>query len=368
MTLAATNKNKIIRLITPGLIFQSILIAGGYGTGAELAEFFFPYGALGGLLGMCVTLVCFSAVAAVTFEFSRVFKVYNYRDFFKKLIGPFWVVFEICYLILLFLVLSVVVAASGANLYDVFGLNKWVGIILMAFGVGYLIIAGTKTLIKVLSVWSYVLYAVYIVFMILCIMKFGGAIAGQLTAVTEINPELIIGGGRYAFYNLACVVFILYTVPAMESRKEAVASGIIAGAIGIIPGVMLFITMVSQYPDILSSTVPMNLIFQKLDMRWFHIIFLLVLFGTFIETGAGFIKAITERLEGQFCSAEKPRKWLSPVVTIVCLILGMIISNFGLTGLIARGYGTITWGFFIIYIIPLLTWGLYKIHKQGKAA
>ncbi|MDR2786459.1 MAG: hypothetical protein LBB83_11160 [Treponema sp.] len=363
----STKKNKIIRLITPGLIFQSILIAGGYGTGAELSEFFFPYGALGGLISMCVTLVCFSVVAAVTFEFSRIFKVYNYRDFFKKLIGPFWIVFEICYLVLLFLVLSVVVAASGANLYDVFGLNKWVGIVLMAVGVGYLVIAGTKTLVKVLSVWSYVLYAVYIVFMILCITKFGGTIVEQLTVIKEINPGWVIGGGKYAFYNLACVVFILYTVPEMESRKEAIASGIIAGAIGIIPGVMLFITMIGQYPDILSSTVPMNLIFQKLDIRWFHIIFLLVLFGTFIETGAGFIKAITERLEGQFCTPKNPRKWLSPVVTVICLIFGMIISNFGLTGLIARGYGTITWGFFIIYIVPLLTWGIYKIYKQDKA-
>jgi uncharacterized membrane protein YkvI len=238
----------------------------------------------------------------------------------------------------------------------------------MALGVGYLVIAGTKTLVNVLSFWSYVLYAVYIAFMILCISGFGGTIAEQLTVVKEINPGWVIGGGRYAFYNLACLAFILYTVPAMKDRKEAIASGIIAGAIGIVPGIMLFITMIGQYPDILSATVPMNLIFGKLNMRWFHIIFLLVLFGTFIETGAGFIKAVTERLEGQFCTAGNPRKWLSPTVTVVCLILGMIISNFGLTGLIAKGYGTITWGFFVIYIIPVLTLGVYKIYKQGKSA
>jgi uncharacterized membrane protein YkvI len=368
MTSVSTRKNKIIRLITPGLIFQSILIAGGYGTGAELSEFFFPSGSLGGLLSMCVTLVCFSVVAAVTFEFSRVFKVYNYRDFFKKLIGPFWIAFEICYLILLLLVLSVVVAAAGAMLNDLFGFTKWIGIVLLCAGVAYLIIAGTKTLVKVLSLWSYILYAVYIVFMVLCVAKFGGAIAEQLTVVKEINPGWIVGGGRYAFYNLACVVFILYTVTEMETRNEAIASGIIAGAIGIIPGVMLFITMTGQYPAILGTTVPMNLIFEKINLRWFHIIFMLVLFGTFIETGAGFIKAVTERLEGQFHTAEVQRKWLTPLVTVVCLLLGMVISNFGLTGLIAKGYGTITWGFFVVYIIPLLTLGIYKLYKQGKAA
>jgi uncharacterized membrane protein YkvI len=364
----SNTKSKIIRLITPGLIFQSILIAGGYGTGAELSEFFFPSGALGGLLSMGVTLICLSVVCAVTFEFARVFKTYTYLDFFKKLIGRFWILFEISYLVLLLLVLSVVVAASGQNLYDVFGVNKWVGIILMIVGVAYLVIAGTKVLVKTLSLWSYVLYAVYIIFMALCISKFGGAIGEQLTVVREINPGWIVGGGRYAFYNLACVAFILYTVPAMESRKEAVISGLLAGAIGIIPGVMLFITMMAQYPAIMTAAVPMNVLFEQLNMRWFHIIFLLVLFGTFIETGAGFIKAATDRIEKQFCTEKSPRKWMRVAATVVCLLLGVAVSTFGLTGLIAKGYGTITWVFFAVYIIPLLTIGIYKIHKHDKAA
>jgi uncharacterized membrane protein YkvI len=362
-----TVKNKIIKLITPGLIYQSILIAGGYGTGAELSEFFFPSGSLGGLLSMGVTLICLSVVCAATFEFARVFKTYTYRDFFKKLIGPFGVVFEICYIVLLLLVLSVVAAASGANLYDVFGLNKWIGILLMSAGAAYLVIAGTKTIIKVLSIWSYVLYTVYAVFMILVIVKFGGAIGEQLTVVKEINPGWVIGGGRYAFYNLACVAFILYTVPPMETRKEAIVSGLLAGAIGIIPGVMLFITMMTQYPTIMTAAVPINVIFEQLNMRWFHIVFLLVLFGTFVETGAGFIKAVTDRLEQQFCTEKKPRKWLRITATIAGILSGIGVSTFGLTGLIARGYGTITWAFFIVYIVPLLTVGIYKIYKHDKA-
>ena len=36
------------RLFLPGLVFQSISVAGGYGTGRELAEFFLQYGPVGG--------------------------------------------------------------------------------------------------------------------------------------------------------------------------------------------------------------------------------------------------------------------------------------------------------------------------------
>jgi uncharacterized membrane protein YkvI len=118
----------------------------------------------------------------------------------------------------------------------------------------------------------------------------------------------------------------------------------------------------------MDSAVPLNVLFAQLNVRWFHIIFLLVLFGTFIETGAGFIKAATDRLERQFCTEKNPRKWLRATATVVFLLLGVAVANFGLTGLIAKGYGTITWVFFAVYIVPLLTFGIYKIYKHDKEA
>ena len=45
------------------------------------------------------------------------------------------------------------------------------------------------------------------------------------------------------------------------------------------------------------------------------------------------------------------------------LVLGVIIAQFGLIGLIAKGYGTITWGFFLFYVLPVVTIGIYKIRK-----
>jgi len=44
--------------------------------------------------------------------------------------------------------------------------------------------------------------------------------------------------------------------------------------------------------------------------------------------------------------------------TLGLLIMGVIIAQFGLVGLIAKGYGTITWGFFLFYTLPIVTIGL----------
>ncbi len=56
------------RILLPGLVFQSVVIAGGYGTGREIAEFFLTHGPLGGLLAMLlVSTVIWSVVNAASF-------------------------------------------------------------------------------------------------------------------------------------------------------------------------------------------------------------------------------------------------------------------------------------------------------------
>ena len=79
------------KYLLPGFVFQSVVIAGGYGTGRELVEFFLSYGPLNGLLAMLlISTVIWSAVCAASFEFARVFRAYDYRSFFKRLLGRGW--------------------------------------------------------------------------------------------------------------------------------------------------------------------------------------------------------------------------------------------------------------------------------------
>lgn len=360
--------SKFQRYVLPGLIFQSVVIAGGYGTGAELSEFFFPYGALGGLLAMCiVTFLFWAIVCAVTFEFARVFKTFEYKSFFKHLLGKGWVLYEVCYIVLLLIVLAVVSATAGANAETVFGVNKWVGILFMAVCVTFLVLKGTGAIETFLSYWSYVLYAVYILFLVICFINFGDKISYQLGTVAEVKSGWPMGGAKYAFYNLGIIPAVLFATRDAKNRKEAVCSGLLAGAIGIIPAILLFVAMSGFYPEIASVEVPVNYIFEKLDMRWLQVLFQIVLFGTLIETGSGFIKAVTDRFEIKYVNeGTEPPKWMRAGITVTCVVLGIVISSFGLTGLIAKGYGTITWGFFILYVIPVLTWGVYKIYNQAK--
>ena len=132
-------KSKFFRTyFLPGFVFQSVVIAGGYGTGRELIEYFLSHGPLGGIYGMVVTTVVWGIVLAVTYDFVRVFKTYDYRSLFTQLLGKFWFLYEICYILLLFIVLAVVGAAAGNVVQDTFGIPYVIGVTVMLLGVAYL--------------------------------------------------------------------------------------------------------------------------------------------------------------------------------------------------------------------------------------
>ena len=60
------------------------------------------------------------------------------------------------------------------------------------------------------------------------------------------------------------------------------------------------------------------------------------------------------------------QRWFFLLVAVILLVGTTAISSFGLTGLIAKGYGTLAWVMFIVYVIPILTLGIYKISKAKK--
>ena len=49
----------------------------------------------------------------------------------------------------------------------------------------------------------------------------------------------------------------------------------------------------------------------------------------------------------------------------VFLGVALSLTPLGLVDLIARGYGTITWGFILFYVIPILTIGVWMVLRRA---
>jgi len=349
------------RYFLPGFVFQSVVIAGGYGTGRELVEFFLSQGPLGGLLAIGVTTLIWSAVSMVTFELARIWGTFDYRHFFQHLLGRGWWLFELCYVGLLLIILAVVAAASGAIVEETFGWNYWLGVGAVMIAVGALVFGGNAAIERFFTAWSFVLYALYAVFFIWCFRSFGGDISANLS-LEPAGSGWLWAGLEYAGYNLAVIPPVLATLRLHSHRRETFISGALTGPIAMLPGLLFFLATVGQYPGIVEARVPADVLLDLLGSRTFQIAFQVVLFGTLVETGAGLIHAFNERISGLRTDQDaRLHRWVRPAVALALLALGTFISRFGLIDLIARGYGTLTIGFIVVYVVPVLTLGVWKI-------
>lgn len=352
------------RYLTPGLVFQSVLIGGGYGTGAEIARYFGSFGLLGGVLALGAAAGAWALLCAVTFEFVRVFRAYDYGSMMRRLLGRAGVLYDLCFYAMLLLVLGVVNATAGAMVRALTGLPAWVGTALLSLGVVILVLRGTEAMEKALSLWAYVLYAVFLLFFAAVFLRFGDAVAAELRR-GEVRPGWLLSGLRYASYNLICVSMILYTLRDLRNRREAAVCGVLAGLLGAAPALPLLLAMGCDLPAALASETPVTAIFARLNMPWLYVLFEIVLFGTLIETAAGFIKALEDRIE-QSLFRGRSFEFARPLITGAVTALGICVSTFGLTELIDKGYGAVSLGALLLFALPMLTIGVRKLRRAGR--
>lgn len=355
------------KYLLPGFVFQSVVIGGGYGTGRELIEFFMTTGPSAGYLGMVVAMLVWGLVMALTYEIARSSKSYDYKSFISQLLGKGWVLYEVLLVLIAILVVSVMASAAGELSHQTLGLNPLIGSIIMMISVGLIVFFGTKLVERVFSVWSIALYIVYITLIILTWSFFDDQIraAGSLSSDGD---SWLVGGIRYAGYNIAILPALLYSAKYLETRNEAILSGFLGGFIGILPAILAYTAMLSQYPEIISESIPTNYLLTKLDAPLFNGIFQVILFGTFIETGIGYVHGFNERIAGLYESrdSEMPA-YMRVVVAISILLIAVFLANaLGLIGLIADGYGLITWGFIAVYVVPVIIVGLVRILRSGR--
>ena len=129
---------------------------------------------------------------------------------------------------------------------------------------------------------------------------------------------------------------------------------------------MFFLAMAPHYPSILSQPVPLNYVLSLLNSPILSVAFPVMLVGTFIETGTGMIHAFNERVAGalKVIGREMPRSWRS-ITAVLLLVVAMLMSRLGIIDLIAVGYGALTWVYMVIFVVPLLTLGLWKITRRS---
>lgn len=357
------------RFVLPGLAFKAVVIGGGYATGREIAEFFLPAGPWGGIAAMVVATAIWCIVCATTFVFARRLRERDYRSFFRALLGPAWPIFEFTYVLFVVLILAVFGAAAGAIASATLGIAPIVGTLCLMVAIALCAAFGNKGVERVFTWVSVLLYGVYATFVVFALSAFGSRISQTFAAADGWNSGWLSGGLTYAGYNIIGAVVILPVTRHFTSDRDAVVAGVVAGPLAMLPAFLFFVCMCAFMPAIAGTALPSDYLLARLDQPWFRYLFQAMIFAALLESGTGAVHAINERIATawQARAAEPLSARARGTIALTLLAICMLIADrVGLVSLIANGYRALAYALIAVYVVPLLTIGLWRLRNNGQ--
>jgi uncharacterized membrane protein YkvI len=363
--------NKIIRYyLVPGFVFQSALVAGGYGTGREVMEYISQYGAVGGLIACFTAIAIFAVILGLSYEFGRIHLAYDYYAFMKHLLGRGWIAYEVLLLSSMILINAVILAASGQVASDLLPVPAWVGMIAMLLVIATLNYFGREAVVTAMGVTALCVTTILVLFALFAVSNQPEPLSSYFSsAETNLLPAAG-GGATFALYSCLSIPLLMFAVVGQENRRQTLCAGLFAAVFAVVPALLLHLAFVANIGDLLDNELPTYWMLGMFDIEWFTSVYLLILFVTVVQTGVGVMHGLVERINDGLARANRPilSPFGSALTTVIVMLLSLGVAQVGIVDLVARGYSAIAAGMFFVYIVPLLTIGVYKVFfaQTGK--
>lgn len=313
---------------------------------------------------MVAAMLVWSITYAVSLEFARLTRSYDYKTFFQNLIGRWSLAIEILMILLMFLIVSVLEATASEMFHALTGAPIWAGCILFTSIVALVLLLGTRRIETLISYWSFVLYAFYALFLVLALSQFGSRVATAFAMAPAADVLPSVGDGvRYAGYNIAAIALVLFTARNVTSRREALLAGALGGPLAMLPGALFFIAMMAYHPHVDRQVLPVNFLMERMHIALLPKLYLSVILITLLGTAATVLHSLNRRIARELLGQRLP-VWASFAIPAGVMLFSVVASlRFGLVALVARGYGWIAFGFIAFFILPVLTFGVWRIWR-----
>lgn len=345
------------RILIPGLVFQGIVIGGGYSTGRELVEFFLTSGPL----GMLVSMLIWSATIAIAFNYAVLTRSYDYASFLRGLLGPLRYPAEAVIVVMALLGIAVITDGAETIFQERLGAPPFAGLALIALGVFAGLAAPRAWLERAMAFWSILLHIAFISLFALVFLSHGDTIS-ETIASGGAEPGWATQSLLYASYNLAIIPAVLFTLRGLSTVGEARLAGALAGVLGMIPAVLFALAMFAFYPEILETPVPLTMVLTRLEAGLFGTVFDIVILGTLLQTVVGTLNAVSDRiaveLEQRDVTLSGPARGAIGLF-MVALAIGVGVQ-FGIVQIIAQGYAVLAVFMILLLVLPIQTVGVWR--------
>jgi len=342
-----TRKKSIYTLAS---IYIGTVIGAGFASGQEILHFFGKYGG-NGILGIVVITILFSLLGVIVLSNIYTQKIQNFEQFSRAYFGKtFFTIINIVIIFLLFTSYVVMLSGSGAALYENFQIPYIYGIIVMAIVTFCVFIFGVKGIASANKI---------IVPFLICIilwvgfsviykneMVFSNFYTSKLKTINILNEaswfKLLLtqlstqfnwlwSAVVYFSYNTIGAIIVMCSLyPLIYDKKSAKLGGLIGGLTLGALAMIILLTLIILYTNVIGLEVPMITVASSLNNTWkrlYIFVLLLAMFTTAIANGYGCILSIAN-LSGI-------NKRL--VSVIVCLV-AIPLATIGFKNLVAFFY------------------------------
>lgn len=369
-----TSKVPFMVAFSVGSVLFSAHAGGGFATGNQANTYFVGLGWIG-IVCAVITMLLLTLTIREAMIMYNTRKMTSHKELFKELYHPFdkaYILFEVFFNIMVLMAVAAAISGAASALRGYFGLNYYIGIVIVGILVFFMTIFGSKIVRNVSTFMGIAILVTAITIYTIGIIK-GNSIGEILKADFKTTgfgnvPKAILNCLTYAGFQCVTLPTMVACSTPVKNKKgctKAMTISFVMNSVALVLSILMLLSWKSTYISVEGGTVlPTLTVCKEMGIDWITVAYgvclLLCLLSTGVTTTFGFVARFGEN---KLLSKIKSKTKKNAVVSAFIIVLSMTISLVGLTNIIKYGYGYCGYLAIAIVIIPFLTVGVYKNRK-----
>nr|AIA18012.1 hypothetical protein [uncultured bacterium] len=348
------------KILTMGSAFIGIIVGAGFASGKEILQYFTSFGMLG-IIGAIVSTALFAYLGMVLTRLGSRTRTTSHKDVIYNISGRYLgIIVDAIIIFTLFGVGVVMIAGAGSSLEQQFGLEPYIGSLLMVVLVLLTIMLNVDKVVGVIGSITPFLILTVIIVSVYCLVTMDTSFAVLDPIAVDVKttlPNWFVSAINYVSFNIAVGASMTLVMGGTEKDEKTAAWGGFVGGLGL--GVLILLShlaIFSKIDTVGDADLPMLAIINGISPV-FAIIMAFILYGMIFNTAVSMFYAFGARFVQ---IGTKQFKFF----VFVTLIVGFILSFVGFTNLVAYFYPLI--GYLGLFLVAALIFASFRLPKKVR--
>lgn len=339
--------------------FIGIIVGAGFASGQEVLQYFTSFGYMGTAAAVVATALFAYLGMMLTWLGSRTGTL-SHKSVVYQISGRYiGVIVDYVIIFTLFGVGVVMIAGAGSILNQQFGLDAYIGSVIMTLLMGATLMMNVQRVVALIgSITPFLVLALALIcgYSLATMDRSFAELAPIAESVESTLPHWFVSAINYVSFNIAVGAAMSLVMGGAEKNENIAKWGGLLGGAGV--GVLIMVShlaMFSQIDSIAGYALPLLKIIDGIS-PWLATAMSFVLFGMIFSTGASMFYAFVAR----FVEMRTPA---ANRFSIATLVVGFVASFAGFTQLVAFFYPLI--GYLGLFLVGALIYAPFKLKRDA---